>query len=81
MITCFPCKGPHQVFECLKHGKLSVLVIKEERQEMKGRIASMTLVVLCMQRWGRMYVETEVEGKKFQAIVDMGGNIAYMAKE
>ena len=48
---------------------------------MKGRIASMTLVVLCMQRWGRMYVETEVEGKKFQAIVDMGGNIAYMAKE
>ena len=33
------------------------------------------------QLGGRMYVETEVGGKKLQATVDTGADIVYMAKE
>ena len=39
--SCFLCNEPHWVFECPKCGKLAALVMKEERQEEKGKIAFM----------------------------------------
>ena len=84
--TCFLCNGPHRVYECPKRGKLAALVMDEERQEEEGRIASMSLLSAIQtkvgeQAGGRMYVETEVGGKKLQATVDTGADTVYMAKE
>jgi len=84
--TCFLCNGPHRVFECPKCSKLAALVMEEERQEEEGRIASMSLLNATRtqvgeQPSGRMYVETEVGGKKLQATVDTGADTVYMAKE
>jgi len=68
-ISCFLCNGPHQVFKCPKHGKLSALVMEEGTQEEEGRVASITLISAIQAKVGeqtddRIYVETEVEGKK-----------------
>jgi len=83
--SCFLCNGPHWVFECSKRGKLVALVMEEERQEEEGKIASMSLLSAIQtkveQTGGRMYIETEVEGKKLEATVDTGADTVYMAKE
>jgi len=60
--------------------------MEEERQEEEGKIASMSLLSAIQtkvgeQLIGRMYVETEVGGKKLQTTVDTGADTVYMAKE
>jgi len=40
-ISCFPCNGPHCVFECPEGDKLAAFVIDEERQK---EISSITLL-------------------------------------
>ena len=82
----FLCNGPHWVFECLKCGKLAALVMEEKPQEEEGKIVSMSLLSAIQtkvgeQTGGRMYVKTEVEGKKLEATVDTGADTVYMAKE
>jgi len=71
-ISCFLCNGSHQVFECLKHGKLAASVMEEEMQEKEGRVASVTLLSVIQakageQTNGRIYIQTKVGGKKLQA--------------
>jgi len=49
--------------------------MEEEKQEEKGKIASMSLLSSIQtkvreQLGGRMYVETKVRGKKIQAMTD-----------
>ena len=56
--------------------------MEEERQEEEGGIASMSLLSAIQTKMGKklgghMYVEIEVEGKKFQAMVDTGVDIVY----
>jgi len=82
----FFCSGPHRVFECPKRGKLAALVMEDERQEAEGKIASISLLSAIQtkvgeQTDGRMYIETEVEGKKLEAMVDTEPDTIYMAKE
>jgi len=60
--------------------------MEEERQDEEGRIASMSLLSAIQtkvgeQLGGRMYVETEVGGKKLQATVDTRADTVYVAKE
>ena len=64
-----------------KRGNLAALVMEEERQEEEQRIASTTLLSTIQAKMGeqiggRIYVKTEVEGKKLQTTVDTGVDIS-----
>jgi len=55
--------------------------MEEERQEEEQRIASTTLLSTIQAKMGeqiggRIYVKTEVEGKKLQTTVDTGVDIS-----
>jgi len=67
-------------------GKLASLVQEEEKQEEKKTIASLKLLNAIQakvesQPRGRMYVETRINGKPLQAMLDTGADTVYMAKE
>ena len=72
-------------FECPKKGKLVALVQDEEEQEEK-KIASLKLLNAIQAKVegrprGRMYVETTINGKPLQTMLDTGADTVYMAKE
>ena len=74
--SCFLCNGPHRVFECPKHGKITAFVMEEARHEEEGKITSISRLSGIQtkveeQPNGCTYVETEIRGKKLQAAVDM----------
>jgi len=82
----FLCNGPHRVFECLKRGKLAMLVMEKERREEETSTASISFLSAIQSKVGeqagsRMYVQTEVGGKKLQAVVDTRANKVYITKE
>jgi len=77
--------GPHRVFEYPKKGKLAALVQGEEEKE-KKKIASLKLLNVVRakvekQPRGRMYVETLINGKPLQILLDTGADTIYMGKE
>ena len=82
--SCFLCNGPHRVFEFLEKGKLATILQKEEEQEEK-KIASLKLLNAIYakvekQPRGRMYVETLINGKPLQALLDTRAHTVYMAR-
>ena len=82
--TCFLCNGPHKVFECPERGKLASLVQEEEKQEEEKTIASLKLLNAIQakvegQPRRRMYVETIINGKSLQAMLDTGGDTVYLS--
>jgi len=85
--SCFLYSGPHRAFGFLKRGKLAALVQgEEEKQKEEKRITSLKLLNAIQakvegQPHGRMYVETIINRKPLQAMLDTGADTVYMAKE
>ena len=82
--SCLLCKGPRWVFKCPKRGKLVASVQgEEEKQEEERKISSLKLLNTNQakvegQPRGHMYVETIINGKPLQAMLDTGANTVYI---
>jgi len=77
-----------QVFKCPKWGKLTTPVQEGERQEEERNIAFIKLLYAThakveRQPCGRIYVETIINGKPLQAMLDTGAraDMIHMANE
>ncbi|MBA0800486.1 hypothetical protein Gohar_010915, partial [Gossypium harknessii] len=87
-IKCFICQRPHMVLKCLKKLMISTIEKKDEPKEVKpvekktSRVNSMVLFRKNKDgEEGLMFVDINIAGPKWSALVDMGASNLFISKK
>ncbi|PKI73202.1 hypothetical protein CRG98_006400 [Punica granatum] len=85
-LKCFLCDGPHMAWECPTKTKLAALMKADEEKEEETRLGSLCSLSSISTRIvnrskGLMFVDVEIAGKAFSALVDTGASNLFISEE